>query len=196
MPNVIAFPGVTLQPNLEGLNQFKPSEITLVACCHLAWCITEKTNPAYGQIKAGLSDEGDGWLYCNYLMRRSCDWTDTSPLVHFEKTSQGVRGKFFLAKAPDIGTANYHADCLQELIIKRQPKHAYTVTKVLFERHAPKADQITAEIEKYPERIVTIDGTLGQALRSIDYSFIEEVNNLVNKVATQNIVNEVGGNFG
>ena len=88
------------------------------------------------------------------------------------------------------------ADCLQELIIKRQPKHAYTVTKVLFERHAPKADQITAEIEKYPERIVTIDGTLGQALRSIDYSFIEEVNNLVNKVATQNIVNEVGGNFG
>lgn len=204
MANVIAFPGVTLEPNLDGANGFKPSEITLVLCAHLAWCIMDTSNPAYAQIKAGLSDEGDGFLYASYLVQRSSNWVDTSPLARFEKSSEGVRGKCYIRNKlhAEIHTEysaidrHPYVSSTQQLVKCRQPNYVWRVTKVLFDRHVTSAHKIASEIERYPERILTIDASLSSALKSIDYQFIHEVRKLVSEVALQNIVEIVEKKYG
>ena len=200
MSNVYAFPGVSLDLSLEGNNAFTPAEITVIACSHIAWCISEKTNPAYGQIMTGMTDEGDGWLYASHLVRRSAGWTDTSPLVRLEKSNDGVTGRFYKThwnpNDDHSPISIFKCSSVDELIDQRQPIHTHTLTRLLFDRHSSKAEQIAAEIEQQPERLVTTEGSHPSALRSFDYDLITKLHSLVNNAAVQSIIEEVGGTFG
>ena len=200
MSNVYAFPGVSLDPSLENNNAFTPAEITLIACSHIAWCISEKTNPAYGQIMTGMTDEGDGWLYASHLVRRSCGWTDTSPLVRIEKSNNGVTGRFYKTHWNPSDdrhpTSVFECSSVDDLIDERQPIHTRTLTRLLFDRHFSIVEQIAAEIKQQPQRVVTTEGSHPSALRSFDYNLITELNSLVNNISAQSIIEEVGGTFG
>lgn len=208
--NVIAFPGNQVPPNV-GDYAITPNEICFLVSAHLALSITDDFNLLYfakGKLSHangraytpsagvkedrmafysfGVSDEGDGWFYADYECkdetnhyRRTQRNISRSPMFRVEKTAEGFRAKYYLRKTSQDEVQVPNVD---GVIAFRFEPHQFAYTKVVYEGLVKNAKEIALEIQRYPERGVTVNGMNPHALRAVDYEF---VNNLVDSTKAE-----------
>ena len=181
MTKVIPFPGIYLTSNTNARNTnaryaFTPEEILAFVTTHLAWQICEPTTPP-ALISVGVSDEGDGWLYCQKEIHRT-GWSDTTPLCRFEKDDQGVRGTFFrkvMINGVEFRPSQISKDTLNKILDQRMRSSQRTIQRMLEQVHLSVADELASEIRNSFLPRISVNRFDSDALNVINYDAVERM---------------------
>lgn len=176
MTNVIPFPKIRVASNHHKRYAFTSQEILALITSHLSRQICEPTTPS-AMISVGVSDEGDGWLYCQKEINRT-GWSDTTPLCRFEKDAQGVRGTFFqkvFVNGVEARPSQISEDTLNELVDQRMHSSQRAVQRMLQEIHFSVADEIASEIRNSFLPRISVNRYDPNVLNAIDYDAVERM---------------------
>lgn len=176
MTNIINFPGVCEASNDHTKYCITSEEILAFVTTHLARQICEPTTPD-AMVSVGVSDEGDGWLYCQREIHRT-GWSDTTPFCRFEKDSNGVRGTFFQKVAVngvEVRSSKIAAKTLNDLLDKRMRKSQISIQRMLQQLHLPIASEIASEIRNSFLPTLSVNRYAPDVLQSIDYDAVERM---------------------
>ena len=194
MTNVIPFPGVCVASNDHARYCFTSEEILGFVTTHLSRQICEPTTPD-AMVSVGVSDEGDGWLYCQREIHRT-GWSDTTPVCRFEKDANGVRGTFFqkvMVNGVEIRSSKIAAKTLNNLLDKRMRKSQIPIQRMLQQLHLPIASEIASEIRNSFLPRVSVNRYDPDVLQSIDYDAVERMYAVFDQVAAAAISEKFDG---
>lgn len=176
MTNIIPFPHIHVASNDPTRYAFTSQEILGLITTHLSRQICEPTTPC-AMISVGISDEGDGWLYCQREIHRT-GWSDTTPLCRFEKDAQGVRGTFFqkvFVNGVETRPSQISKDTLNELLDRRMRSSQRAIQRMLQQIHFSVADEIASEIRSNFLPRISVNRYDPDVLNAIDYDAVERV---------------------